>query len=281
MHTKSHVFLQLLLSKYHPGAKESFVRGLPAEDVQEIFAQELPSKSFEELLFPLETILERMHYSWLVPIFQHIPQSLRASFLSIIPAFQVSKLKKWFPVEETPALSAPAKKFLQQNFFNRLDKPEVIPLSFLPTTPLTPLAYWRKDKLVMLIDFLGIFDLAAEVRQIIQKERIQKISSCLSSKQKQFLHTCLHHTDKLMTRPIELEKWDGSCEKLATILHKRGLIRLAKALCGHHEDFIWHLSHVLDVGRGSFIQQHYSHTALPGVTPVLVQQVTNVMSFLA
>ena len=90
----------------------------------------------------------------------------------------------------------------------------------------------------------------------------------------------MHHKDKVATPSLGLDKWRGNCEKLKTVLQTRGLVRLGKALSGEHPDFIWHLIHILDTGRGQALLKYYSKSAVPGITSALAQQLANLMNFL-
>lgn len=282
MQARSRTILRVLLNRYHPVVKESMLQSLPEEDVQPLMALEVPSNDPALCLMAPYEQISRMHYSWLRPAIEQMPLIFQGPVLSIIPEFQAVKLKKWFNVPEKGSMQiAPSlQKYLLNLLQARLEHHYALPLEYLPQTPLSPLAKWEKPLLIELIELLGIHDLASEIRNIIDRERLKKLSPCLTSKQKQYLHICLHHPDKVSSSPFGLNLWDGDCQKLSLLLHRRGMARLGKALCGQHPDFVWHIAHTLDIGRGSILMQNFSYTAASGVTPALVQQITNLMSFL-
>lgn len=275
------VMLRVLLNRYHHGKKDALVRCLPAEEAKEVLALDLQANDPAVLLKASLDRLPYIHYSWLRPAIQKMPPFLHGPLLSVLPEFQASKLRRWFPVETVKTeLSPVMRNFLINSLLAHLDDKNVMPLAFLNSTPLTPLATSKKEQLMELIDFLGVYDLAAEVRHIIDKERLKRLSPCLSAKKKQFLHMCLHQPERLAPARLDLNLWDGDCPKLLSLLHKRGIARLGKALCGQHPDLVWHIGHILDVGRGTMLKHFYSPNPIPGITPVLAQQVINLMSFL-
>lgn len=276
---RSRVILRVLLNRYHPTVKEPLLSSLPLEDRQGILNQEISSKNFSLILQEPFHYIHRIHYSWLKNALAHIPSPFYASMLSVLSQQQASKLSKWFPYRKN-AISQPMQNFLLKMIESHLDHPKPIPLEFLPDSPLNQLGSWNKERLIELVEFLGIYDLAAEIRHIIDKERLKKFSPCLSPKHKQFLHMCLHHPEKLSVPPIGLNTWDGNCRTLFSLIHNRGLLRLGKALSGHPPDLVWYITHTLDVGRGHFLTKHYSYQPIQGVTPILMQQVLHLISFL-
>ena len=93
------------------------------------------------------------------------------------------------------------------------------------------------------------------------------------------MRICLHQKEKLITQKLQLEHWDGDCRKLGKLLHHRGLVRLGYALSGQHKDLIWHISHILDAGRGNKLTRYYHKNKIPGVSQTLSYQVLAVIDF--
>lgn len=282
MSVKSQIMLRVLINRFHPNIKESMMKCLPEEEVKGALALNITSTDVSSLLNASQERLQQIHYSWLKQPIQKVPPFLQGAVLSVLPESQSVNLKKWFPFEtlKSDNISPSVRLYLLKTLLTHLDDKDVLPLSYVTSTPLTSLAQWDKAHLVELIDFLGVYDLAAEVRNIIDKDRLKKLSPCLSPKKKQFLHMCLHQPERLAPARLDLGDWDGDCKKLNSQLHHRGIARLGKALCGQSPDFVWHLAHKLDIGRGAILQGYYKTAAIPGITSVLAQQVINLMGFL-
>lgn len=280
MEARSQIVLRVLLNRFHQTIKENMLHCLPSEEAHQVWQQEAPSNNSALIIDGPDQLIQHIHYSWFQPVIERLPQDIQGAFISVLPEHQAAKLKRRINAPNENPSSPLIKNFLRKTLRDRLKLNHVLPVGFLPYSPLTTLVEWNKTQLVELIDFLGIHDLAGEVRHIIDKDRLKKLSPCLTHRQKQFLRICMHQQEKLVSSRIGLDTWDGNCDKLNHILHKRGLLRLGKSLSGQHKDLVWHIAHILDVGRGNILLQYYSPAIVPGVTSTLVLQVTNLMSFL-
>lgn len=281
MQTKSWIILRVLLNR-HQKAPEKLLQFLPPDDAKGIASINVPSDKAELVLTQPSESIKRIHYSWLLPALKTIPKVLLDSTLTILPKIDAEKLRLLLKQpksdREIGSLAPCIQTFLINTLFSHVKPSHILPLEYLQTTPLTPLIQLKKNQLMDLIDLLGIYDLADEVRGLIDKERLRKIYACLKPKQRTFLRTCLHQKEQVSATRLKLDTWNGDCAQLDKILHGRGLIRLAKALSGQHPDFIWHLTHILDSGRGSRLLSHYSETAVPNITQALTQQVLNLLN---
>jgi hypothetical protein len=181
---------------------------------------------------------------------------------------------------ETIELSEPVKSFILSQLYTLLKADEHLPLDYLPETELSELGTWNKTQLIHLIDFLGLHDLATEVRQIVNKNHLKNIYACLTPQQFYYLKVCLHQKEMLTVSKLGIDASIKDSTKLKRVIHQRGLLRLGKALCGQHPDFVWYLSHTLDTGRGKMLSDIYQKESIGKITPFLKEQVLNLMKFL-
>lgn len=270
------------MNRFHKGSSESFLSCLPKDEVQEILSLELSGQELAPALAqPIEKIV-KIHYTWLAPLIQKMPNEIQPVLISSLPQFMADGLNAAYKMDNKPIeLIGPVKNFILQKIWENLPGArKVLPMEYLPQTQLTALAQMNKQELVEFVDLLGIHDLADEIRQIVDKRILKNVYACLTAKEQSYLRFCLYNKDRIASPSLGLDKWSGSCEKLKTVLQSRGLIRLGKALSGEHPDFIWHLIHIFDSGRGQRLLKHYSKKALPGVTMVLSQHVINLMNFI-
>ncbi|NDE82989.1 MAG: hypothetical protein EB051_05195, partial [Chlamydiia bacterium] len=74
------------------------------------------------------------------------------------------------------------KNYLQDTLIDVLfqGSEHIIPLDLLPHSPLNSLLELSHEKIQQLIEYLGIHDLAVEMKQIIDTVKIKKIHACLS-----------------------------------------------------------------------------------------------------
>ena len=130
----------------------------------------------------------------------------------------------------------------------------------------------EKKRLIQLIDFLSLYDLFCEIRQVVDTKMLNNIYSCLTKEERKFLKVASHHKEPYPPARFHLENWDGSKQMLRKMLHKLGLARLGSALSGAYPDLIWHISHRLDRGRGKALEKLVLKKAMPGVAKWLAEQ---------
>jgi hypothetical protein len=278
MKQRGWIILKTLFNRYDANIQNALFEFLTPETKQKIQKNEIQSKNLLPLLYQHQDTLERMHYSWLKPLLQQFPEQLIPMFVNALTQEQAIGFKS----SAVPILHLPqsVKLFLQNRLYNLLDVNNRQPLEFLTVTEMTPLAYLNKTELMAICDFLGLYDLASEVRQIVNKTYLKNIYACLTPKQFYYLKACLHQKEKLTTPPLGIDPSKQDCPKLKRLVHQRGLVRLGKALCGQDKDLIWYIAHILDTGRGKILLDHYKIQEVPSVTSFLKLQLTNVMNFL-
>lgn len=282
MTKKSATFLRVLINRFHQGPHEAVLELLPPNEREEVKSQPTLSSNVEVVLRPPQERLMEVHYSWYLPAMKKLPTSVNSLVLATLPDPLQSKLSeklKKKPLKIT--LPEDVQAFILRMFAPYfIEEEDVLPIPFLPETPLTPLLELSKKQLLCLMDFLGILDLTPIVRNIVDKKVLETYQKCLTPKEKEFLNLCLHKKEKLVTPPLDLGEWDRDCKKLRGALHKRGLMRMAHALCGQHADFIWHLSRKLDTGRGTTLLKHAKEPLDPDVIRVLVNQIRQLLQYL-
>ncbi|HSX38747.1 MAG TPA: hypothetical protein VLE95_07975 [Chlamydiales bacterium] len=202
------------------------------------------------------SILERVHWSWLLPILKTKPLKEQKLFLSALDRFSNENLCRELKIRTPPAKekSKIVQEFILQTLTENLVGATIplLPIYFLPPTPLSPLLYLGKQELIELIDTLSLTDLAIELRQIVETKILKKIYSFLSEEETRILKKAVAFNQNMIrATPLDLKKWDGAEKSLRISLHKRGLARLGAALSLQHHDFIWYICHQLDIGRGT------------------------------
>ncbi len=276
MDKRGWMILQVFMNRYNPKAGDALLKFLPQNDRKELLAQDMRASDLKPIFqHPLQ-LLERIHYSWIKPLLEKFPDRLQPLIISALTNEQATKLG----LSSHIPLSPPMRTFFINQLYHLLKGEEHLPLEYLPETELSPLGKWNKQQLVNLIDFLGLYDLASEVRHIVNRDYLQNIYSCLSPKQFHYLKVCLHQKQQLVSPKLGIDPTKQDCNRLKQVLHLRGLARLGKALCGQHPDLMWYLAHTLDIGRGVILLKEYQTDAIPKITSILKQQVLNLMNFL-
>lgn len=282
MDTKKAILLKILLNRYGKGSPQIALKALPEDIIKQVSQVSISAADPKPLFEYSQATLHKIHYSWIMPSLKKMPQETYASIISCLSKYQQSRLRDLLNVKE--AHEAPlsiASSYILNTFYRKIKGiDEVLPLDYLPETPLTPLGKWEKKNLVELVEFLGIHDLSEDMRHIVDKKILKNAYNSLSPKEQKYLKICMHLKEKVSSPALGLDKWNGDKDKLKAVLQTRGLIRLGKAISGLSPDFIWHLSHIFDTGRGQALMKYYTKAAVPGITAALSQQVVNIMNFL-
>jgi len=281
MQSKEWLIFRILTDKFHKGTGEALLKNIPQEVREEVLKQPLESSDISLFLDQPETLIEKVHYSWLLDAFKTIPEAIQPSILAALSDDQAKGIAKAFSLPFKKIHLKPIfKRFLINALYTRFEKKDILPIEFLPENPITCLTTFSKQRLVSIINYLGIYDLSEEVRHIVEKKLLTSIYAAIPLKKQQFLKQCLSQKEKIVTPRLNLSSWNKTERGLEKILHKRGMIRLSHALSGKHPDFLWHVIHRLDSGRGQVIAAHYKPQESSAVSNALTAQVINVINFL-
>ncbi len=280
MELKSAMMVRVLINRFHQGAPEGLLAGLPKADAENVLVHTISSPEAAQVMTQPSHFFKEIHYSWLQPVIETFSSQLQPLLISALPQDSATALSKLMAHPLVKPASETSKEFLLSLIYRKFSVDIPLPIVFLPQTFATQLALLSKLQLIELIDFLGIYDLAEELRHIVDKVLLKAIYQCLSLKKQHFLRICLHQKEKLKAGKIGLVNWKGDCVQLGRLLHRRGLLRLSYALGGQTQDLIWHIVHRLDVGRGQIVMKNFSHKEVPGVTVYLSQQIVNTLNYL-
>lgn len=281
MQTKSWLAIRILLNRFHAKTAKEFLSLLPPEDLQQLVSQDVTTSEIDPFFVKTQDFFKNIHYSWLLPSIQSLPKHIQELLISSLPPTLSASLKKHLKIM-SPLIRIPprAGAFFVRKLYEQIHEPDILDPSFLPKENLSILLDLSQKEMMEVIDFLGLYDLAESMRNIVDKKSLQIVYTCLDHKKLQFLRMCLHHKSKIAAPKLDLQKWGTECEEFLKTLHQRGLYRLGKALSGSNPSLLWHLTHRLDTGRSALIEKYCSKQANPGITTPLSQQVMNVMNFL-
>jgi hypothetical protein len=281
MDRKGWILFRVLLNKYHKGSTDSLLSYFPQDKVKTVLSQDVRSDEAIKAIEPIDEKIEHIHYSWLTNTLQGMPPSIKNFVFGALSEQHQKGLTKLVDIPVSDRAYIPVfKNYLLHYLYHQVDKENVLPVAFLPNSQLNSLTNLTKAQLVELIDFLGLHDLVGELKRVVDKKVLKNIYSCLSKQKQLFLKSIMPLRDKFVVPHLGLDHWNGNREKLETVLHRRGIIRLGKALSGQHPDLIWHISRRLDHGRGDILLQNYSKEDSAGLAPSLTVEVANAQNFM-
>jgi len=270
------LILHTLLDRTDPALREKLERFLPSAQRERL--RTLPICAVEEH----ETaLLDQIHWSWLVPTLKSYSHQDQQWFLSVLTPTLATALGRALQTtieKRTPSAAGRAflRRFLTQSLIDA--NPHRLPASWLPDSPLKRLIHCSKQELIRLVDLLPLYDLALEIRHIVEARAMKKIYSALSKDQQSFLKQVLAHHDLTTTGRFSLDRWDGTTDTLHLLLHRRGLTALAIALSTQDPGLAWHVAHQFDIGRGHLLLKLLEEHASSSHAEILTNRVTEILA---
>lgn len=281
MEPKSWILFNILVNRYQGENASTFLNQLPDEMREKL--KKHPSSHPDPLiaLQPAEKKLKSLHHSWLTPLIAASQSDLKPFLIAALPQEQQQGVARALKLPQQPSkLSAPVRHYLLNTLAHKTTPPEMLPSELLPNLPLQQLTTLTKEQLILLIDYLGLRDLAEALRPIVDKRILQTVNHCLNQTELQLLRAYLHQREKVKASKLDLSQWDGKRESLRLMYHKRGVVRLAKVLSTQSEQLIWHVTHLLDEQRASMLNHYLSLSSDPNITNALIAQVLNLVTFI-
>lgn len=283
MNKRHGLFLKTLLNRTAEKSQiplaPAFFKSVPQEMADAALSQTTTSTDLTSLVRYKSDIFEKWHYSWIFQMMEPLDPKAKEAVLLLVKGANKKKLADLFKIPirnlEWPPL---LKKFAEAEIISLVNYDPVTPIAYLPESRFNQLLEQPKEHLVKMIDFLGLYDLAHEIKHIVGKKTLTDIYSCLTQEQQLFLRQCLHAKDQVMTPKLYLETWNGDKKTLIQLLHRRGIARLAIALSGQHPDLIWHLAHALDIGRGTLLMKQVQSEKIGALSDAVILQLETVQN---
>ncbi|MBI5346616.1 MAG: hypothetical protein HZB76_05705 [Chlamydiae bacterium] len=247
--------LKGFLSKVSQDEKKKLLECLSPQMQKAIDDVESPSFEIDSKKIFQNGLIDSVHYSWFIPLFNLYSPKESALLLKVLNPKTAASLKKVLKIQTDVSLTPLAKEFFKDFLLSSLiDKQAtLLPLEFLPPSKLNQLLKLTKQQIVKLIDLLSLYELAFSLKKIVDTKLLNKINSYLSESEKSYLKKIkLSHTQIHFSK-FNLEKMAEDQTFFKSTLHKGGILRLSIALSGESLDLIWYLCHYLDIGRGNIL----------------------------
>ncbi len=281
MSAASHTVFKAFLQGCSDAKKEVLLSLLPPHEM-EILRHTLPAH--EDLTLGLDEsgfFLDAIHPSHLIPILKALFAADLPLFLSALHADQLLFLQADLGMgNPLPALSERGRTFIRHTLVQELTKttPDLLPLSCLPDTPWVPLLFFSHLQKEKLIHLLSMFDLAAELKALIDKRIFSALYELLSQEERELLDVLSKGSIEVRFQSMQLAKWDLDPGTLRTLLKQRGINRLSKALFGCDPSFLWHIKMQLDMPSAILFQRLHTPLENPSHKKALEKSVLELIS---
>jgi len=262
--------------------KEAILSVLSPEQKKKILALP-PAASDLSLGFDkVKYLLTRSHYSWFAPFLRTLSENEISLFLAAFPEKKAEALGKLL-LFSSPLfpLTRIGQNFLQKKLAASLLKhiPNLPPPEALPQSPLNSLLELESETLELLVDFLGLYDLAAEMRLIIDKVTVKKIGAALSPEKALFFSNFVNRLEPSPFKRMELASWNGKTEDLLLLITKSGLNRLAKALYAEDPGLFEYIKLRMSTDKATLFSSFYKEAEPRKAYNLLKRQIPEVLTF--
>ncbi len=244
--------------------------------------ESLPESYGDPLSDLSEDLLRDIHFSWMSPFLRTLSEKDIGLFIAALNPSQAATVAKDLLYSgEIPPLTPTGKNYLQTTLLDHLttEQEDLLPLSLLPKSPLNILLELKPETVSLLLSFLGLHDFAIEMKQIIEKQKLNKIYEALSPPQLNYLKILLQSSEPVTFAPMGLNQWNGDQEKLRALLLQRSANRLGKALFGQDPSFIWHLLHKLPMDQALLVKKLSAPLENSRAAAILISQILEFLSY--
>lgn len=273
-HENGTLFLRLLLNKFSTAKPEALAKVMPPEDAQALESHKLAHKDPNLMLFEPKEWLTSIDSSWLKPTVEKMAKPLQEVYARAFP-------RQFGDPKEPPAPYSDAMlEFLIYFLHSKWEEKKAPPKGLLPTWEMSHLLEMSRHEILEIVDLLAMYDLVEEMRHIVDKKLLQAVLQHLNTEQQHYLRVLLRQKSRQTPTSISVRELLKEGKKFPQMLHKLGLQRLAFALSGASDDFLWHIFHTLDLNRAKFLQNHIKKEEVPNQTPQALVQVQHIIHFL-
>ncbi|MEM8629398.1 MAG: hypothetical protein AAGF04_04950 [Chlamydiota bacterium] len=253
--------------------QQSLLHYLGEEHIEQLRSNHTKDVAFSPASFSLSSLLRDVHYSWFVSFLQQ--QDAPHLFFPLFRERTGKKLAKaldipWTLPKLSPCFSRYLVQILEESLFHER---ATLPMEYMQKMPLFPLLTKTKKELVALIHHLSLFDIAIEMRQLVEQRRLQELSDSLGEGDQ----AIIAEISKALPPPLFPRTAYRDFPSFQQEMHKRGIVRLGIALLQTNKDFLWHITRRLDEGRGTLLLQTYEKKALAKHTQDMVSSVLGIL----
>lgn len=268
--------LKTLAKRFHPA--ENVLQFLSIHDRQGLESLQAPETTGLESILNLDVWLQTIHYTWFIPVLRKMRPETANIICSLLPKSEEQKLRGALKLS-AKEVSVPqfARPFFLHLLKAQIEDKSILPIEQLPPSEMNAILRLSLKQLLHLIDLLGIYDLAAELRQVVDRALLGRIHAALNQQQLQFLHYATKQPMKYIPPTLGIAGWDGDQKAFNNLLHQRGLIRLARGFIDENQSLRWHLTHKIDQPRAGVLLKLFSSKQESQMTAFFKNQVLHLI----
>ena len=113
-------------------------------------------------------------------------------------------------------------------------------------------------KFKFLIDLMGMHDLAPEMKTLIRSDQVTAIIEGFHPKKITYLKQIATYDKDVSFGKLGLNSWDGNIKNLKSLVHKRGLNRIARVVSDASKSYQNHLMYLLSKKEALILKSFFS-----------------------
>jgi hypothetical protein len=211
------------LSKEKRASLTSF---LP-ETLQSALKESSVSQHILPISLTIEKLARRIHISHFIDFLALVSPSEKSFYIAAFPEYKQLQFSK----EATIFRHLTSKKFSDAVLHTLFEKALIgfPPPTYYPFHPLIEILGDTGVALETLIHYLGLFDIAIEVKTLLSKKTLKELQQAFSPQEVTFLNT-LSATSAKSIFPIYLERYNGDKDQLKEFILERGIYRFVQGI---------------------------------------------------
>jgi hypothetical protein len=226
MLSQKYLALNQKLSLIEPNKKAHLISYLPERMRSKLTDPQFPEKTLSVVMTP-EKLQRRVDVSHFKAFIDNLPDAEKTFYISAFPAYKRIQLDK-DGTYENEFKSEKFSHFVLNTLFSKALKEFPAP-TILPYHPTIELLSDSGIALSKLIHYLGLIDIAAEVKKIISQDKLKQLQSEFDGEEVDFMNK-ISKKERPILSQINLSAYDGNKDLLNQLITNRGLYRFVQGI---------------------------------------------------
>ncbi|MCH9621898.1 MAG: hypothetical protein S4CHLAM20_13290 [Chlamydiia bacterium] len=226
MFSQKYLALDSKLANVDPNKKAHLLSYLPERIKEKLSSSFLPERTIPAFM-TIEKLKRRVDVSHFKHYLKSLPSAERNFYIAAFPQYLQPQLCD----EEIPLREFKSEKFsdfvLNSLFSKALN--DFPPPTLLPFHPIIELLSDTGISLAKLCYYLGLLDVAAEIKKIISQERLKTLQKIFNTEEITFMNKMAADKRPILSS-MNLNSYDGDNEKLKTLILSRGMYRFCQGI---------------------------------------------------
>lgn len=244
MHHQNLLALNSKLSLLSSKKRAQLVSYLPDHIQKTLGDKTFPEKSVPVAL-TIEKLVRRIDISHFKAFLKTLSESEQQIYIFAFPKYKQSQL-----CDEPVVFGEFRTEGFSNTVLNILFNKMLIgfpPPVYLPFHPIIEILGDTGITLAKLVNYLGLLDVAIELKQIIAKKTLKKLQAVFDSEELAFLHTAFNKERLTSLSPMHLEGYNGDEKQLREYILERGIYRFVQGVLKAPIEYLFFITYFLPV----------------------------------